>query len=94
MNSPEIQQFIQENSQLFWWVKPEEKTDIELGFLVETVLNYGNERSVKKLFDLLGIQQIAEIFFRQIARSRVNYHPRTIHYFTLYFQRHAKSYNP
>ena len=89
MNSSDIQQFIQDNSQLFWWIKPEEKAEIEPAFLVETILNYGNERSVKQLFDLLGIDRVAEIFFRQVSRPRVNYHPRTVHYFTLYFQRHA-----
>ena len=93
MNSPELKAFIRENSHLFWWIKPEEKEHIDVNFLVEAVLNYGNEHSVKKLFELLGLQQVAEIFFRQISRVRVNYHPRTIHYFTLYFQRHAQTYS-
>lgn len=93
MNSPEIKAFIRENSHLFWWIKPEEKEHIDASFLVEAVLNYGNEQSVKRLFELFGVHRVAEIFFRQISRARVNYHPRTIHYFTLYFQRHAQTYS-
>jgi len=89
MNSPEIKAFIKGNSALFWWIKAEEKENISLDFLVETILNYGNEQSVKKLFELVGIKQVAEIFYRQTSRQRVNYHPRTVHYFTLYFQRHV-----
>lgn len=89
MNSPEIKAFIREQSALFWWIKPEEKENIAIDFLVETILNYGNEESVKKLFDLVGLKQVAEIFYRQTARPRVNYHVRTVAYFTRYFQRYA-----
>jgi len=90
-NSPEIIEFIKENSRLFWWIKPEEKENIEISFLVETILNYGNEKSVRKLFDLIGIEKVAEIFFRQTSGERINYHPRTLNYFRLYFQRHAQT---
>ncbi len=89
MNNPEIKEFIRENSHLFWWIKAEEKENIDLSFLVEAILNYGNEKSVKRLFELVDIAKAAEIFYRQTSRQRVNYHPRTVHYFTLYFQRHV-----
>ncbi len=89
MNSPEIKAFIRENSSLFWWIKPEEKENISMNFLVESILNYGNETTVRRLFELVGIRNVADIFYRQTSRQRVNYHPRTVHYFTLYFQRHA-----
>ncbi len=91
MNSPEIKAFIKKNSHLFWWIKSEEKENVNPGFLVEAILNYGNENSVKQLFELVGIERVAEIFYRQTSRQRVNYHPRTIHYFSLYFQRHAQT---
>ena len=85
----EIEQFIQDNSSLFWWIKPEEKTDISINALVEAILNYGNEKSVKRLFDLIGIQAVADIFHKQISGERPNYHQRTKHFFQLYFKRHA-----
>lgn len=34
-NSFEIKKFILENSTLFWWIKPEEKTNISINALVE-----------------------------------------------------------
>ena len=89
MNNPEIKQFIRENSYLLWWVKEESKENISLNVLIETILNFGNEKSVKKLFDLLGIKKVAEIFYHYTNRRRVNYHPRTINYFNLYFKKNA-----
>ena len=88
-HNSEINQFIQENSSLFWWIKPEEKMDISINALVEAVLNYGNEKSVKKLFDLIGLQTVANIFHRQISGKRPNYYQRTKHFFQLYFKKHG-----
>lgn len=98
MNTPEIKQFIRENSSLFWSVKESEKENISQETIVEAILNFGNEKSVKKLFDLLGIDNVARIFFRQthkvgIAAKRINYFPRTAHFFNLYFQRHVSGYS-
>jgi len=90
MNSPEIKQFIKENSSLFWYIKEEAKENIDVKFLVETILNFGNVKSVKKLFDLVGIDKVAEIFHGQTNRKRVNYFPRTVHFFNLYFKKHAQ----
>lgn len=89
MNDIEIKEFIKENSSLFWWIKDEKKEDIDIELVVETILNYGNEKNVKKLFDLIGIKRVSSIFFRQISKKRTNYHPRTINFFKLYFQKHA-----
>jgi hypothetical protein len=63
-NSPEIKQFIKENSSLFWYFKEEEKENIDHEILVEFILNFGDEKSVKKLFDLLGIDYVADIFYK------------------------------
>ena len=88
-NNPEIKKFIRENSHLFWWIKEESKENISLNLLVESILNYGNEKSVKRLFELVGIKKVAEIFHQGTNRKRVNYHPRTINYFNLYFKKNA-----
>jgi hypothetical protein len=89
MNSPEIKQFIKKNANLFWYIKEEEKENISINFLVETILNYGDKEDVKKLFSLIGIKKIAQIFYKQTSFKRNNYHNRTINYFNLYFKRHA-----
>jgi len=51
-NTSEIKKFIRENSSLFWWIKEEEKENIDVKFLVEQILNYGDEKSVKNYLNL------------------------------------------
>ena len=97
MKSPEIKQFIRENSSLFWYIPEKEKENISQEALVESILNYGDEKSVKKLFNLLGIEKVADIFYKQthktgIAAKRINYFPRVINFFNLYFKRHVPGY--
>jgi len=89
MNDKKIKEFIKENECLFWWIKEEEKENISIDFLVEAILNYGNEKNVKKLFKMVGIKRVAEIFYRQIFRKRNNYYPQTINFFKLYFNKNA-----
>ncbi len=62
MNSPEIKEFIKEYSYLFWSTAENEKENISHEQLVETILNYGDLPAVKKLFNLLGIENVARIF--------------------------------
>ncbi len=89
MQPSKVREFIRENSPLFWYIKEDAKESISLEFLVENILHYGNEKSVKRLFDLVGIKKVADIFYKQIAGKRVNYPPRTVHFFDLYFRKHV-----
>lgn len=89
MDHTQIQALIKENGSLFWSIPEKDKENISLDSLVETILNYGNERSVKQLLGIIGIQQVAEIFYRQISKKRSNYFPQVKNYFNLYFQKHA-----
>ncbi len=92
MNSPEIKQFIKENSALFWYIPENKKEEISPEVLVETILNYGDLSAVKKLFTLFGIKKVAEIFFNSInisERRKGNFHELTINYFTHLFKRYA-----
>jgi len=88
--SSELKVFIREHSDLFWYIKEESKERISLEFLVETILSYGNGNDIKRLFELIGTDKAAEIFYKQISRKRVNYKPRTMHFFKLYFNRHVQ----
>jgi hypothetical protein len=84
-----MQAFIRENSHLWWWIPEESKQRLSIDSIVEAVLNYGTEKSVRRLFELAGIKRVKEIFLRQISGKRPNYHNRAIHFFKLYFERHA-----
>ena len=92
MNSPKMQNFIYEHSDLFWFTPEEQKANISKEVLVETILNNGDLNTVKQLMKLLGIKQTAKIFTDSLNRSdrrKGNYHELTINYFTLFFNRYA-----
>ncbi len=91
-NSPEIKAFIHEHSNLFWYIPADKKEEISAELLVETILNYGDLNAVIMLSHLLGIKNLAKIFFDSINisdRRKGNYHELTINYFTLVFRRYA-----
>jgi hypothetical protein len=85
----DLRELIKENSSLFWYIPEQEKENISPELLVETVLNYGDEKSVRRLFDLMGINEVADIFYKHISGKRVNYFPQVVNFFNLYFQRHV-----
>ncbi len=89
MEEDSIQAFIKDKSALFWWIPESKKKNISLELLVESILNYGNEKEVRCLFDLIGTEKAAKIFYKLIAGNRLNYHPKTINYFKLYFEEHV-----
>jgi hypothetical protein len=88
-NSSAVKRFIRENAELFWYIKPEAKKDISNEFLVETILNYGDYKAVKKMFRLLGKSKVERIFYTQISRTRHNYFKLVKYFFNIYFQRNA-----
>lgn len=90
MNSPEIKKFIREYSSLFWYTPEEKKEEISVEFLLETILNYGNQDAVKRLFELIGIKRAEEIFNSQTSNNRNNYFAPVKNFFKLYFKRHAQ----
>ena len=96
MNSPEIKQYIREHSNLFWYTPEDKKEEISTEFLVETILNYGDKDEVIELFDLMGINKVAQVFFNSINlsdRRKGNYHEITVNYFTLVFNKYAHPNN-
>ena len=93
MQNVKIQDLTSIIEHLFWWVPEKEKTSLSDDAIVEAVLSNGDEKMVKQLFDVFGIEKVAETFNRQISGRRINYRPRTVNYFRQYFQRHAQRYS-
>lgn len=89
-DSPELKNFLEERSALWWWVPKDKVESLSLNSVVETILNYGRSKDVRELFDLIGVDEAAKIFYKQIAGKKPNYHKRTINFFKLYFKRHAQ----
>ena len=94
MNSKELNEFVRSRRVLFWSISDTQLDHISIPLFVETILNYGNIKDIKQVFDLIGLEKVAEIFYRQVNRKRVNYRPRTVNYFKAYFNRHVHKYSP
>lgn len=83
-----ISNFVKKRKHLFWSTK--NYNSLSNGAVVECILNYGDMDDVRELIALLGIQEVARIFYKNINRARVNYRPEVANYFQLYFQKYAK----
>jgi hypothetical protein len=88
-NTPEIKQFISQYNHLFWYTPENKKENISHELLVETILNYGDLEAVKKLFSVMGIKKVAEVFFGMQGRKKLNYFPEIYNFFSLYFKQYA-----
>ena len=90
MNSSKVKALIKKYSYLFWYIREDKKENISHETLVEFILNFGDENAVKQLFEVLGVDYVADIFNkRTLPGKRTNYLPLIINFFKLYFSRHA-----
>ena len=89
MRSETLKDFIHEHSVLFWY-SPEDKAEtVSDELLVETILNYGDMDTVRKLFKIMGVRQTAAVFRGMTGRKQMNYFPEVWNFFNLYFNRYA-----
>lgn len=82
-----ITSFIKNRPHLVWHTKDYDALSKEA--IVEAVLNYGDFDDVLEMFDILGIENTAEIFKKESSKERSNYRPEIKNYFDLYFKKHA-----
>ena len=87
-------EYIKQHASLFWYTPEAKKSEISDSLLVETILNYGTMEDVKALFDLMGIEKVADVFFSAKGRQKMNYFPQIYNYFTLVFNRYVPQRNP
>jgi hypothetical protein len=93
MRSQAVKDYIKEHEALFWYSPPDKSETVSDSLLVETILNYGTLQDIKALFEVMGLQNVANIFFHDInlsERRRNNYFDLTVNYFTLFFNRYAR----
>ena len=86
-------EYIKQHASLFWYTPEDKKEEISDSLLVETILNYGTMEDVKALFDLMGIEKVADVFFSAKGRQKLNYFPQIYNFFTLVFNRYVPQRN-
>jgi hypothetical protein len=79
--------FAKKRPHLFWHIS--DLSGLSEEAIIEAVLNYGNFSDVKKMINILGIKQAANLFYRQAKRKRCNLRPEVKNYFKLYFDKYA-----
>ena len=87
-------EYIKQHASLFWYTPEAKKEEISDSLLVETILNYGTMEDVKALFDLMGMEKVADVFFSAKGRQKLNYFPQIYNFFTLVFNRYVPQRNP
>ena len=87
-------EYIKQHASLFWYTPEGKKEEISDSLLVETILNYGTMEDVKALFDLMGMEKVADVFFSAKGRQKLNYFPQIYNFFTLVFNRYVPQRNP
>ena len=90
MNSPEVKEFIRQHSNLFWYTPEDKKEEISNELLVETILNYGDLNDLRKLFEIIGIERLSEIFSGLHGRKKLNYYPEIYNFFFILIKKYAQ----
>ena len=92
MRTQALKDYIDQRQDLFWYTPAPKNEKVSDDLLVETILNYGTMDDVRELFRVMGIKNVAQIFFKAINQSerrKNNYFELTVNYFTLLFNRYA-----
>lgn len=92
MVNRDLANFINSHQALFWSYPKSAYAQLSPDIVVETILNYGDTKSIKELFDILGIDFVADIFTKQSQKKRSNYLPQVSNFFKLYFAKHVSKY--
>lgn len=89
MATGELRDFIAARPHLIWYVKDYDA--LSETSIVEHTLNYGDWGDVQELIGILGMEEVARIFRKQMVtgRQRGNYYPEVRRYFELYFDKHV-----
>ena len=88
--SEELKQYIYKHKNLFWYTPESKKMNIGNDLLVENILNYGTIADVKDLINIMGINEVSNIFYSTKGRMKGNYYPEIYHFFDLVFSKYAQ----
>ena len=89
IRSENLKNFIRENGYLFWYSPQDKGETVTDELLVETILNYGSLDQIRDLFNLMGMNTVAQVFRNMTERKKLNYFPEIWNYFDLYFNKYA-----
>ncbi len=86
------QELLEKYNDLFWYFDKSRLRETSDVALVEFILNYGDMRAVKDLFETLGKEKTAYEFAKAAFKERNNYFPQVVNFFDLYFKKNVSGY--
>jgi hypothetical protein len=92
MRTDEVKKYIENHQDLFWYTPQPKSEKVTDDLLVETILNYGTMDDVRELFRVMGMKNVAKIFYETTSlseRRKGNYFELVYNYFNLFFSRYA-----
>jgi len=84
----DFRDIIRQKPYLLWWVRDYDALNEEA--VVEAVLNNGDWEELQDLIKILGRDQVAGIFFKQMGYPRCNYSDKRANFFKNYFSEYAR----
>ena len=84
-----LQKFTKQRASLFWDIPKSKLHKLSEEAILERVLQYADVADFQELFKILTVKKAKQIFETIAAKKRPNLSPRTINYFTLYFDKFA-----
>ena len=81
------QNLIRQNPPLIWYTKSYDQLSIES--IAEAIINYGTWKEFLQLKEILGVQNLAQIFLKLDNMPRNNLLPIYRNYFRHYFRQYA-----
>lgn len=87
------QQYIKRHRNLFWYTPESKKENISDGLLVENILNYGTLHDIRELIQIMGLDNVSDIFFSAKEREKLNYYPEIYSFFSHVFAKYAQKHS-
>lgn len=85
-----LDELVLRNKDIFWHFDKSKLHQLSHAVIIEYFLNYSDLENIRSLFNILGVDYVAEIFYEQNQPGkRINLQPRTLNFFDLYFKRYA-----
>jgi len=82
-----LQDILKAKPYLSWYIKNKDELSDESA--LEHILGYGDWDDVQKAENILGINKMRLLFKKMTQKKRVNLKPKTVDYFTRYFEKYA-----
>ena len=89
MEKQALEKFILKHESLFWYTPAKELRNISNELLLETILNYGDLKTILECFKIMGVKKAKLVFNSITGRKKGNLYPEIYHLFSEYFKQVA-----